>query len=430
MRRILLLLMVCVVVLSMIFIGIGCKEEVVPAEEEKEPIKIGACLTLSSIIPLIQEEQQRGFGIAVEGIGGSVNGHPIELIYADIDSMETAKSEATRLIQVEGVKILIGSGVDPFDSAMSAICERNDVIFWMTLTGGPILTQPGQNLTFRTNPWSTLEGTLQADWFLQEIFPLLGLDDLSEVKAAMLHLDSEWGIQMSTEVVSKIEAAGVEVVYNESYSEETTTNMDPVVLKIIDEGANVFFAPGMFPGGGKLFWDAAKLLDFNPLVAIGTGGFLGTDYAKEVLGDYINGFCSTNWPIQNTNPELSPGMEKFLSLYMDKYGEGIRTTHSVSGYTGMLFLLDALQRTTDINDINSLVEAIRATDIPERDIGIGWGAQFAGPDEWNNGTNLRAFDVGVQWQDGEMWSLYPVGFAGRELELPMKTWTEKAEMYE
>jgi len=393
--------------------------------QNKEPIRIGACLTLSSIIPLIEQEQKRGFEVAVDMVGGEIQGRPIELYFADINSLETAKSEALRLIQLKGCKVIIGSGIDDFDAAISSICERNKIIFWMTLTGGPILTKIGQKYTFRTNPWSTLEGTAQGDWLVNHMLPLMQLKP-GDIRVAILHLDSAWGIQMSNELARFIEEKGVKVVFHEAYDEATTRTMSPVVLKIKALKANVFCAPGMFPGGAKLFWDASRTLGYNPLVAIGTGGFLGTDDAKAALGDLVNGFCSTNWPVENTNPILSPGMEEFVQLYNEKYGtEHLRTCHSSSGNTGMLFLLDALKRTKDLADVESIVEAIRTTDIPMRQMGNGWGCKFAGPSEWNNGTNIKAFDVGVQWQDGQMWTLYPLPYEGRALELPMLTWKEK-----
>ncbi|MCD6574054.1 ABC transporter substrate-binding protein [Candidatus Aerophobetes bacterium] len=423
-------LLSCILVGLFMVVVTGSFLSVQALGQKKEPIRIGAVLTLSSIIPLINQEQKRGFEVAVDKVGGEIQGRPIELYFADVSSLESAKSEALRLIQLKGCKVIIGSGIDDFDGAMSSICERNKVIFWMTLAGGPILTKPGQKYTFRTNPWSTLEGTAQADWFVNYILPLLGIER-SKVRAAVLHLDSAWGTQMSSELVRCLEEKDIKVVFNKAYSEETTRTMAPVVLKIKSLGANVFFAPGMFPKGARLFWEAAKTLDFNPLVAIGTGGFLGTGYAKDVLGNLVNGFCSTNWPVENTNPKLSPGMQEFVQMYKKKYGEEhLRTCHSASAYTGMLFLLDALKRAKNLDDVDSIVEAIRKTDIPPRKIGNGWGCKFAGPDEWNNGTNLRAFEVGVQWQDGQMWTIYPMPYPGRKLELPMLSWKDKEKIYQ
>jgi len=129
-----------------------------------------------------------------------------------------------------------------------------------------------------------------------------------------------------------------------------------------------------------------------------------------------------NWPIEKTPPEYAPGMEEFVGLYKEKFKkERLFTCHSATGYTGMLILWDVLERTENLNDAESIRQAVLETDIPMNKIGCGWGAKFATPGDPMMGTNLRVGCIGTQWQDGELWTVWPAAFPGREAILPMES---------
>lgn len=237
------------------------------------------------------------------------------------------------------------------------------------------------------------------------------------------------GSAMGDTAAGVLKDGGLSVVMNQSFDATTIKDMSPTVLKMKSAGVNVVIAT-QFPGPGKLFWDSAKTLDFNPIAACGTGGYEGT---SSILTDQgaagVDGFLSSNFPVENTNPDLAPGAAKFVETYKAKYNaQHLLTCHSLSGYTGMLFLLDALKRTQNLDDPESIRTAILATDIAQKTVGNGWGCQFStaqSPYQGMTGQNTRVFDVGVQWQEGQMWTMFPVAYPGRTLQLPMKTWAQK-----
>lgn len=389
-----------------------------------EPIKIGAILHLSSVEPVVAEEEKRGFELAIQH-AGTIQGRPIELIVADVTSMEAAQSEARRLIK-NGVKVLIGSAVDSWDKAVVPIVERSKVIFWLTLTGGPELTEMGSPWVFRTCPVSPHEGQFQAKWFVDDLMPRLKLRP-SDVKAGLVYRDDSWGATMGENAAKVLRDAGIKIVVEEYYSGEEVRDMSPVVLKMKAAGVNVLFT-GHFREAGILFWDAARKYDFNPLVAIGTGAFEGTEQAVEVLGKGAEGLLASNYPPENAPPAFAPDVPKIIKAYKERYGEKIRTPHVLSAYTGMQFLIDALRRTEDLDSTESIRKAILATDIPQGKVGTGWGCKFstaAEPWEGMIGQNTRAFYAGTQFIDGQLWQVYPVACPGKEVRLPIPTWSQK-----
>lgn len=413
-----LILFVCLIMVSTCIVYAGA--------QEVSPIRIGALLTLTTIEPLISQEEKRGVELAVEKIGGEIGGRPIEVYFADISSLENTKSEALRLIQNLGCKILIGSGIDDFDLAIATIAQRNNVIHWEFLNGSFELMSGGFDRTFRINPSAASDGRAQANFFLEKVIPALKMKP-EDFRVGYINNDYPWGTWMAETCINILEKAGIKVVFHDKYNEETIRSMSTVVLKMIKSDVNVLFS-AMFPPGGSLFWQAAKTMDFNPVAAIGTGGFEVTMDAYEVLGAAVDGLVGSNFPIENTDPAFAKGMKEFAENYKKKYNrEHFETCHGASAYTGMLFLFDALERTENLDDVNSIIKSIKETDIPIGVIGNGWGCKFSTTDEPFNGQvnqNIRVVHEVDQWQDGEMWAIYPYNYPGREFRL-LSTWKEK-----
>lgn len=392
--------------------------------EELSPIRIGALLTLTTIEPLIAQEEKKGIEIAVEKINGEIQGRPIEIYFADISTLENTKSEALRLIN-KGCNILIGSGIDDFDLAIGTIAKRNNVIHWEFLNGSFELMSGEFDHTFRISPSAASDGRAQANFFLERVLPVLEMKP-EDVRIGCINNDYPWGTWMAEARIDILEKAGLKVVYHDKYSEETIRSMSAVVLKMKTTDVNVLFL-GTFPPGGSLFWQAAKTMNFNPVAAIGTGGFEVTNDAYEVLGDSVEGLAGSNFPIGNTNLNFAKGMKEYVENYRKKHNQDPETCHGASAYTGMLFLFDVLERTENVDDVNSLLKAIKETDIPFGKIGNGWGCKFSTVEEPFNGQinqNIRGIHEVDQWQDGEMWAIYPEVYQVREY-IMLPTWEEK-----
>ncbi|MGP9572820.1 hypothetical protein ACT3RL_18160, partial [Halomonas sp. AOP5-CZ2-32] len=67
-----------------------------------------------------------------------------------------------------------------------------------------------------------------------------------------------------------------------------------------------------------------------------------TPTAEAVGDDIIDGVYDVDFTQYNINPDSAPGIEEFVSLYEDKYGESPRSGHSLINYTGALAILNGL----------------------------------------------------------------------------------------
>lgn len=81
----------------------------VASAQDGEPIVIGAIATLEGPFAGPGEDGLRGVELAISQFGGEINGRPIELIRGSSDANpDVAVAEARRLVEQEGVDILIG----------------------------------------------------------------------------------------------------------------------------------------------------------------------------------------------------------------------------------------------------------------------------------------------------------------------------------
>src|ERR1700710_2509948 len=91
-----------------------------------EDLKISVLLPLTGPSSDGGRDMQRGFEIATEmqNEKGGVNGDKIKLIMADAVDVKTGRSEAERLIQSEGAKVIMGTYVSAIAFAASEVAER------------------------------------------------------------------------------------------------------------------------------------------------------------------------------------------------------------------------------------------------------------------------------------------------------------------
>jgi branched-chain amino acid transport system substrate-binding protein len=97
-----------------------------------EEIKIGVLLPLTGPSSDGGRDMQHGFEIATEmqNEKGGIHGDKINLIMADAVDVKTGRSEAERLIQSQGVKIIMGTYVSAIAFAATEVAERNHTFYW------------------------------------------------------------------------------------------------------------------------------------------------------------------------------------------------------------------------------------------------------------------------------------------------------------
>jgi len=386
---------------------------------EKDTIKIGFIAPLTGTYSDIMAESLKGVIIAVDYINaqGGIKGIKVECIIKDAPDAPSTISECESLISREQVDIIVPSS-SATGYTIVPICERAKMINWHVCGGADVITAGNNKYVFRACGINKEEGTLQADFTYDALQRLEISPD--EARIAIVGADSVAGVATGDAAEERAKELGMQVVLRQVYSTDTQ-DLSSLLMRLVDAKPDAVLNCGS-PVDTKLFFRQAPTFGFKVPIFIATGGSIGSNWFLETFGkDKVNTFLSTNWPGETTSKEYAPGLEEFMKLYREYTGrEHLYSCHSLTSYTSMLFLWDVLERAKSL-DSEDIREAALLTDIPINTVGCGWGAKFAPPGDPMMGQNLRAQNVVTQWQDGKLYTAWPLEDPDHKLILPMES---------
>jgi branched-chain amino acid transport system substrate-binding protein len=377
--------------------------------KEVKTIRIGLLLPLTGPMSTLAELNKRGFELAKEKInreGGikSLGGAKIEFVMADSESdPKVAASETEKLITFHKVPIITGSYASSLCFTASAIAERHKTPFWEVSATADKITQRGFKYLFRTLTNTTSYcGT--AMYFLKA---------MGYKRIAIVTEDSLAG-ETANGVFQKLaKEFGMEVVANVRHPHDVSS-LTSEILKI-KAGKPKAIAAAQYTTDSILFVKQMRELDLNVDVYAGTYGGPSDPQFKKVLGKASNYTCGVtlyNWDV------TTHGSEEFLKNYQDRYHEK-PTLHPGYCYMGMLGLGDVLERAGSL-DADKFIEAALKTDIKKSL--TGYGIKF----DPKTHHNIRATYASiVQWQEGELYTVWPEGSASKKPLVPMPKWKDR-----
>ena len=396
-----------------------------PAPKFTGEIRIGCIFPRSGVNAYLGEESWRGAKVAIDVINakGGINGKEVKVSIADAPDPSAAVSEAERFISKEGMKIITGTTTSFLSYAVSELTERNRVIMWEEGAFANSLTARGFKYLFRVCCRSSDAALTAVQLTKDGLAPLLKIPT-SQLKVAMLHEDSPYGADMGKYAEQYAKEAGIPLLGREAYSTKSV-DLSSVVLKLKGLNPDVLLACQFTPDA-ILFWKQARELAFMPKAMVGTGAAHSVRDFYNAFGSNADGIFSCDYPQFDQNPESAPGITEFIQLYRKTYNEEMRAPHSLVSYTGFSVLWDVLARAGS-TDPEAVRKAALETDIPLGKTPIGWGVKFAPPGDPDQGTNIRAYAVGMQWQEGGKFvTVWPTKIAvGKIKYIPMTPWSER-----
>jgi len=355
-----------------------------------------------------------GARLAVKHINDSggikaLGGARIELIEADTTSdAKQAPSVAERLITSNSdLSAIVGTGFSGLTLSILPITEQYEMPMVTNSSSDDIVAQ-GYEYIFKVAPLSSDFGKLQVE-FIQNLNEQYGLD---LHKVGVVYVNNSYGINTAAGVKSMAEAAGLEVVVDQSFP-AGFTDASALVTTLKNAGAEVIF-PIAYTNEAKLIYDTMKSMNYNPLIIAGGGGFLWPSLGN-ALGDNINGTISAaswNWDSKNIldNPELVKVYESFEV----EYGHYM-TEHGGPNYLAVWAIKEAIEKcsSTDPKAIREALASLTEEDSVYLKI-MQPGTLGFNESGWNDGTK----PVLIQWQDNKPRTIYPLDMASSELILP------------
>ena len=300
----------------------------------EDPIKIGylAALTGDYAQYGITEVNMAKMVVSETNAAGGVLGRPIELVVYDTKTRnEDAVNAVRRMIESDGVCVIVGANTSGINIATAPIVNKGHVPQISTIGTNPLVTVDNKGkvrpYSFRICFTDPYQGALAAD---------LAYNDLKKTKAAILYnVGSDYAHGLREFFTKDFQKLGGTVVADEGFR-ETDVDYRAQLTTIKNSGADVLFLPGMGKDMALAIKQAQELgLDVTVIGGDGYGEFM-----NEIAGDAMKG---TYW-INHTylgDPVMAPIFARYKETYNDECKEFVNGTMA---YDAMYWVLDAIKR--------------------------------------------------------------------------------------
>ncbi|MCZ7662587.1 MAG: ABC transporter substrate-binding protein [Thermoleophilia bacterium] len=308
-----------------------------------EPLKIGALLDFTGPIADLGPMFQAGIELALEEAGNQVAGRPIELIVEDsATSVDTAVTKAKKLVEQDGVNIIIGPLMGDAHLALAPYMSQNKVIITSLINGmyDVLKYDPPTYLIYPT--------TVDAQTYP---FGKYSVEKLGHKTAIAVAADYAGKRGYAAGWIQGFKDAGGQVL-QEIYPPVGTTDYSPYISKI-GEADVVMYALEGPQAVSKFIYQYNQAGKKMPMVTITQDGDY-TPAALEQLGDIalgIQGESTYTWQLDN------PLNKAFVEAIKAKTGV-YPASEEANAYVLTQVILQALESTGGDDTYDALWPAI------------------------------------------------------------------------
>ncbi len=368
-----------------------------------EPVLIGAAVSTTGSNGRTGLYQQEAYLLWEEqkNAAGGLLGRPVRMvIYDDQSDPATGARLYERLLTEDQVDLVLGPYSSSVTQAVAQVTER---------AGQPMLAAGASAADIWARGYQYVFGvySVAEDYFksiVLDIAPAQGY-----ATAAIIYEDTLFPTSTANGAAAHCEAAGIEVVVNETYPAEAT-DVSSVLTRVRDADPDMLIGGSYLPDS-VLITRQAKELGVNPRLFAFSVGAAQPDFVESLGADADFVLGPSMW-----EPQIeSPGNEEFVAAYQTKFDRE-PDYHSAAGYAACQVLEAAVTQVGGL-DLAAIREALLALQMPTVLPG-----QYQ-VDE--TGKQIGHIPLTVQWQDGQKVIVTPEDFAEGELELPTPPWNER-----
>ncbi|MDF8365911.1 ABC transporter substrate-binding protein [Achromobacter anxifer] len=359
-------------------------------------INVGVILPLSGANAQFGINSRQGLELAADEInaaGGikAMSGARLKLIIADATSQPTtAATVAQRLITQNRCVAIIGAYASSLTLAISEVTERRGIPL-LTMSFSDVLTERGFKHIFQVVSKGSVLGRAQYDYAASVV---AGASDIKKI--ALLYEDTAYGTSQAVGVRNAAKAAGAQVVLDEAYP-LGITDVTPLISKLRGSDAQIVF-PISYLNDSLLIIRVMRQQRLTVPIVGGAAGYVIPDFAK-ALGQYSEAVLSIAPANYDQAPEYTERYRKRFGTFMPH--EALE--HAVcAGVLAQALEVAASEKPEAVS------QALRAQKYDQGWAGVmsGGGVHFDA-----NGLNTMAQPIMVQWQKGELVSVWPQALA-------------------
>ncbi|MET1034725.1 MAG: ABC transporter substrate-binding protein [Arthrobacter sp.] len=378
---------------------------------DESTLRLGALFPVSGTNALLGEESWRGVQIATDlrNAAGGVAGKQIEMVFADVPDVNTATSEARRLVFNKNIKLGLGTYGSSLCLAASEVFARTGNTYIELGAVSEAITGRGYDKVFRFNPTAEDMTRVHMD-FIQNY--LAGALDkpVGDLRVVMLHEDSSYGQSIVSLAQAAADEIGLRHFEAEPYSAKST-DLSSTVLRLKNKDPDIVLAVSYAADAVLL---GRQIRDNNVKLGafVGTGGGHSLSSFQQALGSAADGVFDVDFTQIHVNRDFTPGIDEFVAEYRKRWNSEPASGHSLSNFTASQMLFDILETTGGDDDPEVFAAAARAFRLDAGTTAAGWGYEL----DAHNQNQLGSMYV-MQWSGPKLETVYPPEAAVREPQL-------------
>jgi len=388
---------------------------------EAEPIKIGASLPITGGFAINGEKHRDGYQLCVDLINdkGGLLDRPVELIVSDNQSdVETTMAQVERFLNVDDVDLMFGTFSSKLTFPMSSAMEQAGMVHPIPSGAALRIYMRGYETPFYFQQKAAEYVGQSPINMIQELVPdgdqpttaaLVFADDFFAGSIANGLLGGDVEVEGEDDVVSLapglISEAGMELVYEEMWPEEGFSDWVTLANSIKESGAEYMFGLTASPDEAIQLMRALETVEYEPK------GIYLSQGSQQEFADALG--------------ETADGVTIHAAWHPAVQWEGLLAGEV---YTNQNFQDDFEAKFGRAGDEDEAIpfalcqgieQAVRATGSTDNAAIIEWLAARTAADPvktiigdryWDEtGLPIDADFVMVQWQDGNLAFVYPVG---------------------
>jgi len=310
--------------------------------QKADEVLIGHIAPLTGDIKTFGESSKNGFLMAVEEANqaGGILGKQIRTVVADDKNDPTeAANAAAKLINQDGVRLIVASISSKCSIPISEIAQTNGVVMISPASTNPKVTvrEDGTRKPFVFRACFT-------DGFQGAAAARVALEDMQAHRAAILYdVGNDYVKGLAEFFREPFIAGGGEVVLYESYAKDDV-DFSALLTKIKAAHPDLLFLPDYYNKVGLIAKQARQMGITAHL--LGGDGWDSPEMAR-IAGEAIEGGCFTNhYSAEDPRPEVQAWVKK----YETRYG-GKPDALATLAYDATLLLLEAVRRAGDTDPV-------------------------------------------------------------------------------
>jgi branched-chain amino acid transport system substrate-binding protein len=357
------------------------------SDSNQAPLKIGASLPLTGEFSEPGKAAQQGYEVwqAMVNESGGLLGRQVELVIKDdASNQNTVVADYNALISRDRVDLLLGTFSSLLNLPASAVAERNRMLYVEPAGGNPDIFNRGfKTIFFAQQATADHQGDVWANWILE--LP----EDKRPKTAAYPTLDDPFATPTSEGIEAILSEGGVETVYRETYTADTT-NFDSIANAVKNRNPDLVVLGTQFEDGIGLA-RALNKVNFTPkwLYQSNAPSF-GTQYSDGIGVENTEGVF---YAVSHSQEAETPGNPEFVAKYQEMFGGETVPEDAADAYAAG----QVLQATVEANETVAREDQLKLADwLRQNDV-----ETILGPLSWDEtGAPTGEFLIG-QWQDGK-----------------------------